>query len=437
MIAINFTRCWERENCCRSIQRKRIARWQRGKWVDCNWITSVPIINPWIKSLVRDCTTVILRFNLTIFRWSNDLSFLQKLIDQAYRPMLVDLSTLDKIGSFPGLWERAKENFYTSQYQLSLLSCRKILGSWECFINKCIRERPPPWNLAMIALFFCVSVYTIPSYTCVTSHSIRFSSERSVSNWQIFTWPSKITMKRRTRREENFIDQRSVRQRRLEKSLKTNSKPTHGREEWRWSSICRHSTLHFVTICSINRFIPSKLDVPLLVSWRGRGVPEMTHLQHGIPSQGIRWLFFDCSVVDRFVHQLFNRIPLFPSEERITLTRSTTSRGMTKKRISLIRFDVTIGMARSIFTSVRWGCLKWIVLTKNHWLFGFFSPIDNRVNLSLVEEESNRSHCFAIEWCLVDPVGSIVLLRLLVTMKTNITFQVERSQPTNRLIVVL
>ena len=77
--------------------------------------------------------------------------------------------------------------------------------------------------------------------------------------------------------------------------------------------------------------------------------------------------------------------------------RSTISRGMTKKQISLI------GMGRSMFTSVdRWGCTKWIVLPKNHLLCGFVSPIDNRMNLSLIGEESNRFHCFVIEWCLVD-----------------------------------
>ena len=50
--------------------------------------------------------------------------------------------------------------------------------------------------------------------------------------------------------------------------------------------------------------------------------------------------------------------------------------------------------------------------------------------LSLIVEHSNDSHCFAIEWHHVDTVGSIVLRRLLMTMKRNITFQVERSERT-------
>ena len=41
-------------------------------------------------------------------------STLRKVIGSTYHPMLVDLFSLDKIGSFPGLRERAKKTFYMS-----------------------------------------------------------------------------------------------------------------------------------------------------------------------------------------------------------------------------------------------------------------------------------------------------------------------------------
>ena len=110
--------------------------------------------------------------------------------------------------------------------------------------------------------------------------------------------------------------------------------------------------------------------------------------------EDIRWLIWDCSIIDEFVHDRFYLLDLHRSRsirpnsfvdkwrERIQLRWSTISTGMTKKRISSIRFDATIGMARSIFTSL---CSRW----KKHLLFGFFffrSTIDSTSTWS----EKNR-----------------------------------------------
>ena len=62
----------------------------------------------------------------------------------------------EKIECFLGSWERARNLFYNSWYQMSLHSSCKSLGSWLLIISKCISGRPPPWNLLMICSF-CTS----------------------------------------------------------------------------------------------------------------------------------------------------------------------------------------------------------------------------------------------------------------------------------------